>query len=1021
MTLWRLDGPQLLQDAQGQVVPEYYGGVHKDVQGIPAQVGYNSNLADNCGASTTDTTLRLSGPHLDHIRNAIYPHMPTVAQIGGEWVKVVNFLDDPWRIVVQRAYSGTGAVAHEKGTEVYFIEARPIYVFASSPPGCRYPDDAVVQFRVNDVAQTPPCTIRLQDARLAPGARFVTVEFDLQRAFGGMPPVSTPTTILSDVFGPATAVAARPMSIPSATRYDLVHAGTGVRPPPPPPSPAPAQQAVGPAASTTRVIPAAPLGRVSLDLRGLVDTPAGRYTGIPSAAMDRPAAIVDCILESTYGESRRHRPTWMSTMTSHALLAVDWQVAWRGMNFPQFRALAGFNGLADLWLDDEGDWRYTFHSTAPTVATLTLREILGEVAVGFIAPSATQLVVSWGEGLTAGTFTLPSATMIERYGEIRDRALALPWIPREATARTVAAYWLPKWDRDRWTATVAVPPSLAALTRTDRVLIDTPILNPYGLVWEIRGTTDRGEQRVLTLIEGDASTHEPLPGMLRGAARATATLVGGFEPDLGGALLAQALLAGELTVSQAALLTGAAGAMATLTGTLTVPTAAALTGAAGATATLTGTLTGAPATTTTIVLPNQGNSTGITGVSSKQVTLPFPVKAGSIILVGGGVWRSTSPSPIGVTDSLGSSYAVKNGTTITDGAGLSMGFLAYGSAASDGPVTVTVTPAGGTSYITFSVHELPNAVLDVDGGESTGNSGTESDSITTTVANTIIVALHHAVGGATDFVPGAGISQLAEDQSVNNTPYALMWRRAPTATSYAMTATHAVRLWSVLTLAFKAAASTPPSAPQSIVAQGDAVSAVTLTMGQEILADQYIVVSGAIWRASDPHTIVVTDSLGHTYTTTETGAISWSGGLSRGFLAYARVTTPGALVVTVTPSGGTSAINAYAMIVHHIDPSSPVGTGPNEATGTGTAVSVGLTTTIAHTVAVAVVTCATPASTTVITEGNGYVPLFEDQTNTRNAVQVAARRVAAASSADPTFTLGTAREWRVLGLAFNPA
>jgi hypothetical protein len=605
MTLWRLEGPHLPSQTQGQIVPEYYGGLHKDIPGYPLQVGYSAQLADNCGADLIQTELKLSGPDVDDIREALAPGMPVVAQIDEEWVYVTAFLESPWRIAVTRGYSGTTIATHAKGAEVYFIESRAVYVFASAPPGCRYPSDAVVQFRLNDVAQTPPCTIRLQDDRWVPGARFVTAEFDLTRAFGGAtrPPASR--RLVLETPRPAEALGGRVSPAPEATRSDLLFAAVAYRPgaprgrvggfgesggsaasPAPPAAPPPGQSAghggrgsevLGPAAAAPLRIRAAPLGDCTMDLRGLLDTPEGRYTGIGSAALRDPTAITACLLESTYGEIHRHQSTWATTAAYQQTLNLRWQVVWKGAPFETFRERAGFNGLADLWLDEDGAWRYTMHHATAPVTTLTPREILGEVAVGFLAPSATHLVVTWGDGLTRGTFTLETLPMIARYGRIQDRALGLPWIASEAIARTVAAQWLPKWDRDRWTATVAVAPSLAALTRTDRVLIDTPILNPYGLVWEIRGTTDRGDQRVLTLIEGDA-TGETLPGFLGGMIRATARAsgtVGILVVTLGGAAIGTATAIGILTTAGAAVLGGVLAGTSTLTGTLTtagVPT-----------------------------------------------------------------------------------------------------------------------------------------------------------------------------------------------------------------------------------------------------------------------------------------------------------------------------------------------------------------------------------------------------------------------------------------------------------------
>jgi hypothetical protein len=588
--LWRLEGERLPQETQGVILPEYYGDIHKDIPGYPLQVGYAALLANNCGADLDDTTLLLSGPDLDTIQEALI--LPVIAQIDQEWVKVNEFLADPWRIVVERGYSLTVPAIHAKGASVVFIESRPVYAFASSPPGCRYPDDAAVQLRSNEVAQTPPATIRLQDTRWVAGgqARWVTVEFDLTRMFGGVPAPPAAQTIVIDQPLVGGGYSPRRLWSAQASRTgDLRIGGMGgttggaaggfggsgglfsgssgfrgvsrIAPPAAPPPAVPTAPTARATSGPIRIF-SSPLGRVTMDLKGLIDTPAGRYTGTPSAPLLEPAPIVQCLLETTFGETRRHIPTWTATRALQAALTMGgltWRVAWRGMDFETFRTTAGYCGLADLWLDDDGRWRYTGRNRlAEPVATLTPREILGDVAVGFIPPSATKLAVTWGAGLQAGSFTRDSPDMLPRYGVITDRTLDLPWVSRGPAARAVAREWGRQWDRDRWIATVAVAPSLAALTRTDRVLLDTFLLDLYGpqrVPWEIRGTTDRGDQRILTLVECDALATREIGQALETDLAQPLTVVGGVsfatvaqttETDLARGIVAQHGLTGMI-------------------------------------------------------------------------------------------------------------------------------------------------------------------------------------------------------------------------------------------------------------------------------------------------------------------------------------------------------------------------------------------------------------------------------------------------------------------------------------------
>ena len=84
-----------------------------------------------------------------------------MVQIDNEWLTYGDRpAIRPGLTIGARGYRETMPAAHAKGTTVYFVETRPLYVFAYVPPGCTYPDDMVVQLRVNDNAETPPCTVR---------------------------------------------------------------------------------------------------------------------------------------------------------------------------------------------------------------------------------------------------------------------------------------------------------------------------------------------------------------------------------------------------------------------------------------------------------------------------------------------------------------------------------------------------------------------------------------------------------------------------------------------------------------------------------------------------------------------------------------------------------------------------------------------------------------------------------------------------------------------------------------------
>lgn len=526
----RLEGDTLPAEAQGAIVPVIWGDLVLDVPSTPVQVPWTAALADNCGADETASTLRISASDIQTLVDTLTLRLPLVAAIDDEWVLVTSFLTAPVRMIVTRAYGGTVAAAHAKGATVTFLETRELHIFAWCPPGLRYPNDAVVQLRIDNVAQTPPSTIRLQDDRIVEGERFLTVEFDESRTFGAItkaptrgttaqgarvqptapPPVAQPalpppqTHILRQ--GPAPAAGSLQPNI--LVKWAAPAPGPAGSPPPPTmPAPLPETPALGSSAFRAT---GTTVGRLTADIKGLLDTPAGRYSGTGGARLTEPATITAARLEILYGETTRHAATWATTRAKHAALGITWRLLDYGEDFETFRQKTGFNGAADLWLDDDGQWRYTMMDpNAAPVASLTERELIEEPGLGFLPPSATRLEVAWGAGLQTGAFTLENAAMIDRYDVITDRKLDLPYLTSARGAQTIARRWHRRWDRPHATVTLAVSPGMAALTRTDKVYIATNLLSRYGtrrVPWEIRGTTDRGDQRKLVLVEGDAVT-----------------------------------------------------------------------------------------------------------------------------------------------------------------------------------------------------------------------------------------------------------------------------------------------------------------------------------------------------------------------------------------------------------------------------------------------------------------------------------------------------------------------------------
>jgi len=375
---------------------------------------------------------------------------------------------------------------------------------------------------------------------------------------------------------------------------------------------------------------------VTADFRGLRDTAAGRYSGVALGPLVQPAAIVRLLLEETYGETdpaRYHLPTWTATAARHAQRGITWSLVWQPEPFEAFREAAQLCGQADLYLDDDGRWRYAFRDPlAPAVGTLTPRELLAEPALTWTAGRdlITELEVAWGAGVQGGTFTLESPLWV-RHGR-NHGGLALPYAATAAVARQLGAYQLTRRDRPRQRVSVRAAPVTLGLTLADRVYVDTPLLALYRapqVPFEIVGITDRGDQRVLALLEGDPyESTGTLTATLAGLGLVATGVLGG---GTGGRLTATL---GALTLDADGTVTGAGASAGTLAATL-----------AGLGLVATGTVAGGAA------FPTLGHVTtvGDTGTSTDTVQA-FTTAAGeTYLLVCVGIRGSSMSSVQAVT------------------------------------------------------------------------------------------------------------------------------------------------------------------------------------------------------------------------------------------------------------------------------------------------------------------------------------------------------------------------------------
>lgn len=219
-----------------------------------------------------------------------------------------------------------------------------------------------------------------------------------------------------------------------------------------------------------------------------------------------------------------------------------------------------------------------------------------------------------------------------------------------------------------------------------------------------------------------------------------------------------------------------------------------------------------PAYAAIAVVQSKGDCTA-GGFTSATCIFPSNVTAGNVIAACGSVWNGNNLTGQALTDSVSTNYAEVVGGQPPSGVP-NKTWIAYGVVTSSGANTVTQTPAGGTGwYSSWGIVELSGVdtgtPLDVDGGNSTGTSTTPLDGITTTAADTIVLAcMSHGNSGTISITEdtGGGWTSLGEVEGTGNAPYA--WEYQIFTSAGAKTAGFTLGNnvgWAVQTLSLKAA------------------------------------------------------------------------------------------------------------------------------------------------------------------------------------------------------------------------
>ena len=181
------------------------------------------------------------------------------------------------------------------------------------------------------------------------------------------------------------------------------------------------------------------------------------------------------------------------------------------------------------------------------------------------------------------------------------------------------------------------------------------------------------------------------------------------------------------------------------------------------------------------------------------------VTSGSLLIVGGQAYSGATVTSCGVTDTVKTSYSVLSYPAT---ASTNHMFLAYGLAPSGGANTITVD-CDVDVYVSYGIDEFSGSdatPLNVNAGGANGIDSAPTHSITTTVADALIVGVAGDDSGNTSAITeGSGFTKIAEEENGSlYMRYGLEFKIATSATTYTVDWTTADSVsWQVLAASFK--------------------------------------------------------------------------------------------------------------------------------------------------------------------------------------------------------------------------
>lgn len=191
-------------------------------------------------------------------------------------------------------------------------------------------------------------------------------------------------------------------------------------------------------------------------------------------------------------------------------------------------------------------------------------------------------------------------------------------------------------------------------------------------------------------------------------------------------------------------------------------------------------LCAAPARAAITEVASQLNTVQANGWATQTVAFPNNVTAGNLVVFIGGFWNTTLITSVTCAKSSGTatvgSFTSLIGPTGTGWAGgTGIAAICYAVVTGTGSLTLVLsTNVGSGNTVSGTTDEFTgqdtSTPLDANGTENTGTSTSQSASVTTTLNNSLVLAVQVINGGDTINVTWSGATQMFEDETSSFQP-----------------------------------------------------------------------------------------------------------------------------------------------------------------------------------------------------------------------------------------------------------